>query len=397
MIFQTPEFPLNPTCKMPAVLGKRLNDKWEVYFYYYIDNKRKVYRISQGLNIPKQTITQKRKIAKDIVKQLTEQLNSSYFNLHTKSFQKLYSDISPISELVEEYLAFISPKVVYHTKANYETIFKQFLPLVKDTNVADISKEIIQTFFRQLKVKPQSKRSYRIYLSAFFNWLIDEKGIKISNPTVGLKLPHNIPVERHRIYNQKDLARIIDYCDQRNDKILKTIIYLVYGAQVRISEIMKIQIKDFHINENKIILPKGKAKIKNKSKTVLLDEPLKEYLLKLDIDFNDPDIQEYFFIGTNAPYAKSSFVAQFPIATSTIGSRFQKLKKDLGIEENKTLYGFKHTGNVNLLINGADLIELMYKNGHSKISQTETYARQLIEQVPEIKYIRATRPDIDYV
>lgn len=397
MIFQSPEFPLNPTCRIPAILGKRLNDKWEVYFYYYHDNKRKTYRVSQGLNIPKQTITQKRKIAKEIIQHLTEQLNTCFFNPHTKSFQKLYSDISPITELVDEYLAFISPTVVYHTKANYETIFKQFLPLVQKMNVADISKEIIQAFFKNLKVKPQSKRSYRIYLSAFFNWLIDEKGIKIPNPTVGLKLPHNIPVERHRVYNQKDLAKITAYCDQHNDIIMKTIIYLVYGAQVRISEIMKIQIKDFHLTENKIILPKGKAKVKNKSKTILLDEPLKAYLQKLDIDFDNPELQEHFFIGTNSPYAKSSFVAQYPLPISTIGSRFQKLKKDLGIEENKTLYGFKHTGNVNLLINGADLIELMYKNGHSKISQTETYARQLIEQVPEIKYIRATRPDIDYV
>lgn len=41
---------------------------------------------------------------------------------------------------------------------------------------------------------------------------------------------------------------------------------------------------DFKIDENKIVLPKGNAKVKNKRKIILLDKPLKDYLLALPID-----------------------------------------------------------------------------------------------------------------
>jgi len=166
---------------------------------------------------------------------------------------------------------------------------------------------------------------------------------------------------------------------------------------MRIAEILKIQMRDIRLNENKIVLPKGKAKVKARGKTVLIDEPLKQYLLKLPVNYSQQNAADFYFIGINAPHERSKFVTKFPLPIATLNSRFKKLKKDLKLEQHKTLYSFKHTGNVNLLINGADLIELMYKNGHTKVSQTETYARQLIEQVPEIKYVRKNREDIDFI
>lgn len=144
------------------------------------------------------------------------------------------------------------------------------------------------------------------------------------------------------------------------------------------------------------MLPKGKGKIKNKEKIILLDEPLKNYLLSLPVSYDLPEVKKMFFLGIKQPFAKASFVQPYPLSKNTVDTRFKEIKKALNIGQNKTLYGFKHTGNVNLLLNGADLIELMYKNGHTKISQTETYARQLLEQVPEMKYIRKTRDDLDF-
>jgi len=160
--------------------------------------------------------------------------------------------------------------------------------------------------------------------------------------------------------------------------------------------LLRIKIGYFQLDNNKIMMPKGTSKIKTKSRTVLIDEPIKEYLLGLGIKYNDPEIRDMYFIGKNKLYSGNQFVGQNPMSKHTIDARFKELKRVLGIEINKTLYGFKHTGNVNLIINGAELLELMFKNGHSKISQTETYARQLIEQVPEIKYIRKKRDDLEF-
>src|SRR5690606_38331564 len=122
----------------------------------------------------------------------------------------------------------------------------------------------------------------------------------------------------------------------KNDLVLKTIIYLIYGAQIRISEILKLQMTDFKLNENKILLPKGKGKVKNKTKTVLLDEPLKQYLLSLPVDYSDINCQTSYFIGIKKPYAKASFVQQYALSKNTTDTRFKQLKKDLSIEQHKT-------------------------------------------------------------
>ena len=390
------EYPLNPECKSPAISGRKVTDKWYVYFFYYDGGERKQYRRFSGLNVAGQTLAQKKITARLLIDELDEQLRTRTFNKRSKTFDLTLSESSLANDLIDEYLIAIKPRVVYHTYANYNTAFKSIKPTFEGLSISQVSKELIQAYFRRLDIKPQSKRSYKIYISTFFNWLKDERRFDLINPTIGIKLPNNIPVERHRVYSKEDISKIVDYCDQNRELVLKTIIYLIYGAQIRISEILKIQMIDFKLNDNKIILPKGKGKVKNKSKTILIDEPLKQFLMTLNVDFETLSDSSLYFIGNDKVNGKRKFVAKHSLASSTIQSKFQKLKLDLNIEQHKTLYSFKHTGNVNLLIEGADLIELMYKNGHTKISQTETYARQLIEQVPEMKYIRKTRDDIDF-
>jgi integrase len=390
------DYSLNPHCGKPVIGGSKLSDRWSVYFYHTVDGKRKQYKESSGLNDKTDTLSIRKRKAEIVRQRLHENLETRVFDSNSNSFQKTYSEITILEDLINEYLVQTKLRLTKFTYYNYVTIFNPFKALKSNLSVADINKDFISNFLKGINAKPQTKRSYRIYLSTFFNWLIEEKKLDIVNPTLGIKLGKNDPVERHKIYSKKEIKNIIKYCDENNEIILKTIIYLVYGAQVRISEILRIQMCDFKLAENKIVLPKGKGKIKNKAKIVLLDEPLKKYLQTLPIDFEDSENAEMYFIGIKQAYAKASFVQKYRLSKNTVDTRFKQLKKDLKIEEHKTLYSFKHTGNVNLLIEGADLIELMYKNGHTKISQTETYARQLLQQVPEMKYVRKTRKDLDF-
>jgi integrase len=390
------DYPLNPDWTKPKIAGETLEDRWAVYAYYTINGNRKQYSVSSGLNDKEDTLEIRIAKAETARQNLIDNLLNRKYDDRTKSFLKTYSEAVMIQDLIEEYLLDIKPRITINTFKNYSTVFNKFKIEMENISVADLNKKLIADFLKSFKVKPQTKRSYRIYLSAFFNWIIDVRQIHMINPAVGIKLGKNDPVERHRVYTKTEIKKIVKYCDDKEDIILKTIIYLVYGAQVRISEILRIQMSDFKLDENKIVLPKGKAKVKNKRKIILLDKPLRDYLLALPIDYDNPKDLEKYFIGTKQAYARNQFVAEYPLSKNTIDTRFKLLKAELKIEQHKTLYSFKHTGNVNLLIDGADIIELMYKNGHSKISQTETYARQLIEQVPEMKYIRKTRKDFNF-
>ncbi|GEM_PF-2666122 len=388
---------LNPHCKKPSFIGNKVSDRWMVYFYYLDDEgKRKMFRYYKGLNEHGQTLAYKKRKVQELIDELDLQLTTSLFDTKTKEFIPTTSNASMIKDLLDEYLSYKKDKISSVTYANYYSVFKEFKRFIVNARMTEFSKERMRAYFKSINVKPQTKRTHKIYISSFFNWAMEVKELPITNLTHNIRLENNHPVEKHKVYSKPEIDSIIGYCDEKNDLIMKTIIYLVYGAQVRISEILRMQIADFKLDENKIVLPKGKGKIKNKIKIVLLDEPVKQYLLKLPIDYNNPKHSEKFFIGVKKRFAKASFCQPLPLSKNTVDTHFKKLKKDLNIGEHKTLYSFKHTGNVNLLLNGADLIELMYKNGHTKISQTETYARQLLELVPEMKYVRKTREDLDF-
>lgn len=389
-------YPLNLHCKKASFSGNKVSDRWMVYFYYIEKGQRKQYRSFKGLNEPNQSLANKKRKAHELLIELDNKLNTSIFDVKTKEFIPTTTDASLMRDLLDEYLAYKKENISSATYANYYSVFKAFKKFIGKARLIDVTKDTMKTYFRSIDVKPQTKRTHKIYISSFFNWAIEVKELPITNITHNIRLENNHPVEKHKVYSKSEMKDIIDYCDSNNDFIMKTIIYLVYGAQVRISEILRMQIADFKLEENKIVLPKGKGKIKNKIKTVLLDEPLKQYLLKLPIDYSSSKDTDKFFIGVKKRYAKASFCQKLPLSKNTVDTRFKHLKKDLNIGEHKTLYSFKHTGNVNLLLNGADIIELMYKNGHTKISQTETYARQLIEQVPEMKYIRKKRDDLEF-
>lgn len=74
-----------------------------------------------------------------------------------------------IQDLIEEYLLDIKPQITINTFKNYSKVFNKFKIEMEKISVADLNKKLIADFLKSFKVKPQTKRSYRIYLSAFFN------------------------------------------------------------------------------------------------------------------------------------------------------------------------------------------------------------------------------------
>ena len=212
---------MNPTCKKPAVLGAKLSDRWFVYFYYY-DNegKRKMYTQFQGLNDSNQTLMERREKSFNLLKELDEKLRTIPFDFATRTFIVPKPNTQVLQDYLDEYLKEVKDKVVYQTYINYNSVIRMFKTYVEGYTLEQVNKDFIKVFFKQLDIKPQSKRSYKICLSVFFNWLIEEKNLSIENPTHGVKIPNNLPVERHRVHSKADIQNVIKYCDEMNDPVM---------------------------------------------------------------------------------------------------------------------------------------------------------------------------------
>ncbi len=121
------DYPFNPTCSKPLVSGKRLLDRWSVYFYYFHKGVRKQYKVSAGLNNKEDSLADRKGKAAIVQKSLIEKLATRELDTETGYFRKSASEGTMLSDLIKEYLETTRNLVVSHTYANYKTIFKSFL------------------------------------------------------------------------------------------------------------------------------------------------------------------------------------------------------------------------------------------------------------------------------
>lgn len=171
------DYPLNPNWTKPKIAGETLEDRWAVYAYYTVNGNRKQYSVSSCLNDREDTIEIRFLKAETAKQNLIDNLLNRKYDQRTKSFLKTYTEGVSVNDLIQEYLLDIKPRITLSTFRNYSTVFNKFTIEMENVSVAELNKKLISDFLKSFNVKPQTKRSYRIYLSAFFNWIIDIREI----------------------------------------------------------------------------------------------------------------------------------------------------------------------------------------------------------------------------
>lgn len=132
-----------------------------------------------------------------------------------------------ISECKELFLSYIQDKSV-NTLKNYDVDLKQFIQIVGDKNISDVSKADVAKF--RMILQSKNKKSSTIArklasLNSFFQYLIDIELISVSpitkshRPKISQKIPSSLSNEEVR----KLLGSI-------TDKTLRTIIILLIST-----------------------------------------------------------------------------------------------------------------------------------------------------------------------
>ena len=214
------------------------------------------------------------------------------------------------------------------------------------------------------KNSPRSQARKISGLKSFFKFLVFEGYLKsspmsnIESPKLGRKLPDILNVEE--ISQMINSINIKEKFGQRN----KTIIEILYGTGIRVSELIELKISNIFFKENLIrVLGKG-----DKERFVPIGLKAKKSIIDyINNDRKYKKIEE----SSNDILVLSKYGKK--ITRHMIFTLIKNISKKSGITKKISPHTFRHSFASHLLKNGADLRTIQLILGHENITTTEIY------------------------
>jgi integrase/recombinase XerD len=260
-------------------------------------------------------------------------------SLSPNSIEAYISDISKLEQFISEQGEQNAPD-----KINYKTL-KEFL-----------------IWFSRLNKNPRTQSRVLSGIRAFFKYLVIEGYMEenpctlIESPKTGLKLPEVLSLEEiEKLMEAIDLSKPEGH---RNKAIIETL----YGAGLRVSELVDLRITDIHKAEGYLVIT-GKG---SKQRLVPIgNKALKEIDLYIQQRSMLPKIKDGNILFLNRRGARLTRVMVFTI--------IKKLAEAAGIKKKISPHTFRHSFATHLVEAGADLRAVQEMLGHESILTTEIY------------------------
>jgi site-specific recombinase XerD len=237
------------------------------------------------------------------------------------------------------------------TIQSYESVLRMLykeLDSIKNENIKDVTKNHITSALRNAKNKNTwSNTTYNnnvTFSKAIFNFLIDEEILEV-NPTARIKpLPQQIT--KHKYFDDATWKKIKENADPE----LMSFIMFLYHTGTRPNEARQLTSENILRDRKLLKIPAFISKNKKDDYVPLTDYVLTNYVQKGRL---------------------------FKYQINYYGKKFRKLKKDLGLSSDHTLYSIKATRAIHLANDGADPYTIMQLFRHSGLDITMSYLRDL--------------------
>ena len=262
-----------------------------------------------------------------------------------------------------------------NTLISYKHDVKSFIEFISTHTGSEISIKYLndmkisdfRSFLSYLRNKDISSTSIARIISSlksFFNYLLNTNLIE-STVVQSLRTPKQKKSLPRPISSELAIETIKHAQDMEKEKWIglrnKSILMLLYGCGLRISEALNLNFED--INENDYLIIKGKG---NKERMV----PLMDYV-KNDIENYIHECPKNFmkddplFVGKRLDRL-SPRIIQYVL---------EKIRHNLSLPETATPHALRHSFATHLLDSGGDLRTIQELLGHSSLSTTQKYTK----------------------
>jgi integrase/recombinase XerD len=299
-----------------------------------------------------------------------------------------------LANLVEEYIAFKQTTGMrFESQARILKLFSRRLGAV---DISQVTPKTVLTFLNRLKTITSSWHQTYSTLKGFYGYAITRKYMKtVPLPVVVPKGPRYAPPY---IYSQNEIRALLDSAWALDDnhhrrgafsvRTFRTLLLLLYGTGLRISEALSLTMADINLPDNLLIVRNSKffksrlVPVGSKLTTVLQD-----YLNNRQETCGQPQIDSVLFLN----YKRNALERQ------TAERYFRLVRQQAGVRRNDgahnqpRLHDFRSTFAVHRLVKwyqeGADVQRLLPQLstylGHVHIANTQVYLTMTAELLRE--------------
>ena len=228
--------------------------------------------------------------------------------------------------------------------------------------VSEIGNKDLMHFLDKLAREGKSSFTMNQYHAAYKLYVIKILRKSWSVPFPYAKRHKKLPV----VLTRAEIKMIIEETKNMKHRLM---IALAYGAGLRVSEVIKIQVKDVNIDELTLLIRDAKG---GKDRISILPEKLKSNLQNM-MTGKIGDL--YLFESERGGR----------LTTRTAQAVFEKSLKIAGIKKNATFHSLRHSFATHLLENGVDVRYIQQLLGHASISTTQLYTKVTNPQLKNIR------------
>ncbi len=222
------------------------------------------------------------------------------------------------------------------------------------------TKEDLKQFIKNSKTTWTNftTNNYVTYLKVIFNWFEKEDVIAKSPAKALESLP--VTVRKHKYYSDAIATKLKDVILNRDPELFE-FLQMIYYCALRPKELRLLQFKHILFDRKLLFVPADISK--NKSDDYI---PLGEDELEmLDSRMKGKGIDDYIFGGSK------------PRSVNYFAGHYKPFKEKFNLDDDYTLYSWKHVRAIHLAQAGADPYQIMRLMRHSSLEITMKYLREL--------------------
>lgn len=238
-----------------------------------------------------------------------------------------------------------SPKTV----ATYGSCLKEMFG-VGGVCFESLNEEAVRGFLRAKAVAGRSAQTQILYLAALRSFWNFAAGVPLPFPLPSIKRARHLP----EVLSHGEVVRLIRSVPNRKHRLL---LALAYGAGLRVSEVVRLTVRDLDFERGMISVRQGKGA---KDRVTLLPERLREPLLR--------------WVGARRP---GDFIFDSErggrLHERSAQAIFRRAMEREDIVKRASFHSLRHSFATHLLENGTDIRYVQSLLGHSNIQTTERY------------------------
>ena len=262
-------------------------------------------------------------------------------------------------------------RLAFKTTQSYCIDLKSFLNFLSNHNnsnvdlktIIDLDEDDLSSWFYERLKKGLSHRSNARALSSlksFFSFLIAKKMIQSSKilKIKGPKFSESLP----RPLTENQTLKLLDDIKTEREKWIMmrnlSVLILMWGYGLRISEVLNLKLKDTNMEDLRIIGKGEKVRVIPIATEIIIfiKKMTQECPFKMKSD-------DFIFLGKKGKKLQPEIIQRL----------IRKIRDRLLLPENTTPHSLRHTFATELLQNFVDLRSIQELLGHSSLSTTQKY------------------------